>query len=500
MESSSFFRPLVFSTYLLENNLFGLNSSISHTINLIIHLCNIILSYSLSKILFKKFNIKNKFFIKSYIVALIFAIHPTQIEAIAWVSGRFDLMATFFSFISLIFFLKDSVSKKYIFLGSISWFLALFCKESAVLILPILIFIYIAMQRNIGYIKSFKKTILDNKNIIFSLLFVFILYLLFRFSSLNTEIIKVNYGLSEILSPVDRVLLVFFYIFEYTKQAIFPFTSVGPIHLFVDDILGSFIWYLYSFGGVFISFITIMGLFYKRVEAIFFTLFLIAISLVLQIIMVFSGWNCISDRFLYFPIFFMTMCMSIIISLIINNVKKIKKIILSFLIIWICFLGYTTYYIVPFWKNNITLWGWQYIKTDNSYARDSYLNELLRLNKLDILESEFKKLNMKYAEKGFDPRLQLMYSTFLVRKGDQESIYYLKGLLSGFVLDKNGLPIIKNVDVRKDYVEINIQLAQAYLFIKKDRAQALHILNILQKVSPNHSNVKRLENMLNHNQ
>ena len=489
---ASYFRPLVFTTYIYEIKFFGLNPSVFHTTNLLIHLANIVLAYHLARILLAKINIAHSSY-KSLLIALVYAIHPAQVETVAWIAGRFDLLATFFSFITLILFIRYKNNKMFISLGFLTWFCALLSKDSAVLILPIVFFLFSALYDNKKWLISVKHSILENKFLLLGMIGVFLIYYALRIEALPHALI-VNNQLNYLLDykPSNRVILVLYLITEYTLHAIFPFFNVGPIHVFDQNTIHSTKWYIYPCIAAFILTALIYGLYKKKNITIFFTLFLIALSLVIQIIPIFSGGNTISDRFLYFPLFFF------LLSIMCLNFSYFKKYTLTFIIGWVILALWSVYTTVPLWKNDLTLWGWQYITHPESNAREAYFKELLSLNRLDILEQEFNKImkSQKYKKQGFELSTQLIYGAYLIQKNDTEAIPYLRGALIAFPVDKFGLPLSQDVQLKRSFIEINVQLAQAYFFVKNDKQQAINILKIVKKVDPQHPNVQRLEKML----
>lgn len=461
--------------------IWGLNSKISHTVNLIIHLLNVILCYILSKVIFYKFNISDPGKIKVLLISFIYALHPTQIEAVAWISGRFDLLAAFFSFISLILIIKFHLNNKIISIAVCMLFFGFLCKESALLVVPIVYFLLYILN---GFSGIYNKNTYMNILIFIALCFYFLL----RYISLGDAFVDNNKYLLLNLSLLDRFLIIFFYIFEYLKNVIIPFNNIGPIHIFVEDVIGTKQWYFSALMG-FLSLLTLLV--YKNNKiVIFYVCFLIALFFVLQVILVFSGWNCISDRFLYFPLYFISVAIVLSISSLLEKYLKIKNIVIGGIIVWLLLLVVTTSNIVPYWKSNITLWGWQYIKTENSYARDSYINELLRINNIDLLDIEFNKLEKNEKLTIENPRLLLMYSTYLVRKGDAKSFYYLEKLAKEF-------SYINNDDLKNSYIEVKIQLAQAYLYIDNNKKAAREILEEVKIINPRNKNVIKLDYLLN---
>lgn len=107
--------------------------------NIILHILNTVLVFILIYILFRK-NL-----LLAFIVAAIFAIHPMHVESVAWVSGRKDVLNSFFFLSGLICYLIyiKAEKHKYLFLlfTFILFILACLSKATAIIFPVILILI-----------------------------------------------------------------------------------------------------------------------------------------------------------------------------------------------------------------------------------------------------------------------------------------------------------------------------------------------------------------------
>ena len=86
--------PLTTLSYLVDSALFGLSARAFHLTNLLLHLANTVLCFAFLRWL-------TGALWRSALVAALFAWHPLHVEAVAWVSGRKDLVCTFFSLLVL---------------------------------------------------------------------------------------------------------------------------------------------------------------------------------------------------------------------------------------------------------------------------------------------------------------------------------------------------------------------------------------------------------------
>jgi tetratricopeptide (TPR) repeat protein len=132
-----FYRPVQTLSYMADIYLSGGNNTWMY------HLTNILLLgliACLLFLLFRKFLIPLKLALLS---TLVYCAHPLFISSIAWIPARGDLLLSFFSLLSFLFFIEHLQKKKvvYLFLNWLTFTIALFCKETAVT-LPFLFIIY----------------------------------------------------------------------------------------------------------------------------------------------------------------------------------------------------------------------------------------------------------------------------------------------------------------------------------------------------------------------
>ena len=133
----SYYRPLVTLSYMVEYRVFGLDAFRFNLDNVILHILNSFCVFALINRLWKDRAI-------AFGVALLFAIHPVQWEAVSNISGRAILLNAFFIFFAFCLFIDFYERKRTLLLfGSVASFvLALLCKESAA-IFPVVLVLYI---------------------------------------------------------------------------------------------------------------------------------------------------------------------------------------------------------------------------------------------------------------------------------------------------------------------------------------------------------------------
>lgn len=91
--------PVTWLSHLIDVEIFGRNPGGHHATNVLIHLINSILAFTV----FKKMTGS---FWKSAIVAALFAVHPAHVESVAWVAERKDVLSTMFWLLVMLVYLK----------------------------------------------------------------------------------------------------------------------------------------------------------------------------------------------------------------------------------------------------------------------------------------------------------------------------------------------------------------------------------------------------------
>jgi hypothetical protein len=168
------YRPLRTLSYALDYSLFGLNTTGYHVTSLMLH---ILVSITLYYIILNLFNLSSV----SLLGAVIFAIHPVNVEAVSWLSSRADLIGFLFFNISLLYYIyyrKHPNSAKYLVFSLIFSFLAYLGKE-AMISLPGMIILYDYVTRQKKSVKEFLRSHI-NAWLMFSLLCL--AYLVLRFA------------------------------------------------------------------------------------------------------------------------------------------------------------------------------------------------------------------------------------------------------------------------------------------------------------------------------
>lgn len=152
--SAFYYRPLLTISLILDYQIGGVFPFMYHFTNIALHILATCLLFSF----LKKLDYRKDL---AFLFSVIFLIHPALTQAVAWIPGRNDSLLAVFALATCIFFIKYLKEEKTSSLvwGLIFFGLALFTKESGVLILPIMIFCsyFIFREKNKEKKLSFNK-------------------------------------------------------------------------------------------------------------------------------------------------------------------------------------------------------------------------------------------------------------------------------------------------------------------------------------------------------
>ena len=225
LDSPSQYFPLVYTTFRIERALWGLNASGYHWVNLLLHVANALLVWRL----LARLNVPG-----AWLAGAIFALHPVQVESVAWITERKNVLMGFFFLLTLlawIAFVAEDTRRRWRFycLALILYALSLSAKTTACT-LPAALFLILWLQ---------KKSI--NRERILQIVPFLILGLVMGFLAMWWE--RYHQGTSRVvftfLNPVERVLVasraVWFYLSKLLWPSnltfIYPRWTISPTHL-----------------------------------------------------------------------------------------------------------------------------------------------------------------------------------------------------------------------------------------------------------------------------
>jgi tetratricopeptide (TPR) repeat protein len=152
LDSPSQYFPLVYTTFRIEHALWGLNPSGYHWVNILLHVANALLVWRL----LARLNVPG-----AWLAGAIFALHPVQVESVAWITERKNVLMGFFFLLTLlawVVFVDERTKRPWRFYGLalVLYGLALSAKSTACTLPAALLLILWLQNKQINWQRVFQ--------------------------------------------------------------------------------------------------------------------------------------------------------------------------------------------------------------------------------------------------------------------------------------------------------------------------------------------------------
>jgi tetratricopeptide (TPR) repeat protein len=398
-----FYRPLIGLTYLLDYSVWFDNPFGYHLTNILFHAANTLLLYFITNKVFKSATV-------AFLSSMLFAVHPIHTESVSWISGRTDVVATTFIFLSMLAHIefKEKNNKRAVIPAALFFALAMFSKEIAISMI-----IVFAMY---DLLISEQKRLELLPYICYGA--VIILYLIMRHAYLANTIVEMNF------KPFPEILTIFFSsIAFYLYKFFYPF----GLNLYIPEIPYRSLFFI---AGIILSAISVL-LFIKKKRIYFFLTASFFITIVPSI---FGAFTTVlsppfAERYLYLPSAFL--CIGIAYS-ILKLGKYSRYLIIPVLLVFV----FLTYNRNGLWKSELLLWKDTVEKTNHWYPKSEYARTLLSQGKLnEALKASEESLSQAISENANAKSLSKIYNNIghvYVEDGnsDTAAVYFNKAIES----------------------------------------------------------------------
>lgn len=444
-ESGVYYRPLVSFTFMIDTILGGKKAFLFHLSNIIYHLIASYLFFVLMNLL-----IQNK--LNSFLLSILFSIHPALSQAVVWIPGRNDSLLFIFLSITIITFIKYSKSntktnqQKYIFLllSILSFLLSLLTKENAFLIL-----IFIVL-----YQSFFNEDKLKRKDL-FIISIAYLIPILIYFILRSQAVIQETEFEQLTLSIVDYIKG----IINYTGKIFLPF-NLNVITLIENINL--------IYGIVSIALLSILSLNgIKNIKLFFFGILWFLLFLISGIVGL-TGFTNFLDHRLYIPIFgvFLSISQLKIFERIQEKIFALSFVLIMFLFVYLNISHSKNFY------DPLTFYQSAVNSAPNSFfVQRGLANVYHRLKNYDKAEEHYLKsielnpnsvetminIAINFKKKGDLNRAEFYFQKAL-RMNPKNSIAYNN--LGNLYLQKNKLSEAENL--LKRAIELNTNYFEAY--------------------------------------
>jgi hypothetical protein len=337
------YHPVTYLSLSIDYLLFGLNVTAIKLHNLFLHItAGILLFAFINRI------IKNRWI--GFFIALVFLIHPMNIDSVAWPSCRRQaLFFTYFLACALVYkiFLEKRHAKHSIWLYVLSlvlWTLSMLAKASAIVMPGIFVLIYIHENRNDIRLKTILKHLLPT----IPILFVIIL--------LNEDANARNYLVRNFsYSNFEHLMFTGYTYLFYWIKGVFPFPLVvfypsPPENLPLP-------WHYYiMFAGSFILIMVMFYHFFKKQSNLFFALGFYTLCVLPTLNLIYFPLGdlpmLVSNRYFYHSGIGIILYIVLLIHNSLSN-YRLKQILASTYLVLLIIL-FRIY--LPVWKNQETMY------------------------------------------------------------------------------------------------------------------------------------------------
>ncbi len=332
------YRPVQSATFFLDYWLWKENPFGYHLTNVLFHLANSLLLYILLVQILKNASL-------AFLSTLLFSVHPLRTEPVANICCRADLVVCFFVLLSFIFFIKsekenDKRNWLWNILSAFFYLLALFSKESAVVLIALFVLYDIFISHN-WQRRKVSEIFLKYSG--YFLILVFYGWIYF-YVFVNTTFAQ---GLSLSGSGLVRGLTIGWIFTKYILLFLFPWT-VKVLPPFYAPIVSSILEYRAILSLIVISLICFLGYrLLKRERGLLFFLVFFIVSFI-PVSNFIPIANPMAYRFMYLPSIGLSVLLAWGLSSSLLN-PKIQRIMQVFVVAFCMILTVTLNFS---WKSN----------------------------------------------------------------------------------------------------------------------------------------------------
>lgn len=447
LPGTSYFRPAVLLSFLLEFKYLGMSASLSHLVNLAFFLLNIAMVGVLAWQLFPE---------RRYLptlAMLLYGIHPAMVESVSWVAGRFDLMVTFFVLFGLLCYVGTERVTLRVLGCSLAFFCAAASKEMAVIYPPLLGVICLLLLREqslVSFISRFSRR--RDLWVAVGVLVAGLVYLWLRQHFL-TNMANTDPRMAT-LSILERAAFVGHTILFYLRVCFLPFMDIGTMHPF-DPVAMT----LPSKVVGLIALLAFSGFcgwaLWRRSALMLLALgWCVSILPVSNILPLTVGGNIGHERFMALPLVFLSLWAAYALVGLLDR-GRITFYVGGLAAIWGVVSVFNLLVTVPLWRDDVALWTWAYkAHPEMGITQFSVVSSLLRTNNLAEAGKYLKEVEAFYGG-NLSPRLLAIKGQWLQRNGRyEESIDVLRKAISGEQMLPHEMLKQHGVDYRHAQVDL----------------------------------------------
>ena len=393
-----YYRPLVMLSFAISKE-----PMLQHGLNVALHAVNAVLVFQCARALMPSDAVSSS--VGRWVpacAALLFVVHPLAVEAVAWVSGRFDALMCSFALLCCLAALDAELTrKKRLLYTFLSFLAALGCKEAAIglpVALPFLLVLKHRLENADGDGENIKKHIVD-----ISAMFVLALaiYLVLRMAVLPSLFSGSARATLRHGGLVDKLNVAAMAVDAFVRLIINPWSYSVPMHFFEYKNVGTLKPHTFV---VVLSVLMLCVLTTLKKPRLNFPLALLGTLAMswpaLHLIGFPDGGNIFADRYALTPLALLLAALAAVFATWLRRQRKDVLLgekrgwwyIKGLYCLWLCALAAHTYVTIPLWRNEMVFWPFVYSHAPASkVAYGSYIRILMMQERWGDADAEVKK-------------------------------------------------------------------------------------------------------------
>jgi tetratricopeptide (TPR) repeat protein len=409
------YNPLANLTFALEYMIVKDNPKLYHINNAILHIVCTLLVFIFMK------NLGLSFW-ASFLVSLLFGIHPMHVESVAWITERKDVLFTTFYLLSLLYYIAWRRNRKLaLYLASILLFiLSLMSKIQAVALPLSLLLVDYWFDKKLSW-----KTLANKIPFLFLSLITGLVgvYFLQKHGSLDV-------GAS--LPLLQRLFIGSYSYMVYIIKSIVPY-QLSAFYPLPGKLTS--IYYLSMIPALAIALGAVATYKTNRIFTFGILFFTVNIMFMLQIIG--AGAGFIADRFTYIPYIGLFLLYAFWVEHLFDRYQNLKILLITIITGYLMIISVQTVKQIKVWENGETLW--MNVIKKQPYAILGYNNLANYYNQNDEHDKALKYLNMSI-------KMQPLQADVLK---DMGKIFHIKGDLDKALENYN-----RSISIDPDNTEV----------------------------------------------
>jgi hypothetical protein len=445
-----YYRPLVILSFCFDAHVSGFDPGFSHGVNLAIFILNLVLLFQVTRRMCARLGKTS--ILPAFCATLVYALHPAMTESVIWISGRFDLLVTFFILLALLADLE--IQRRALRIAALAGLMLLMvlCKETGVIFPSSILCMWFALhgEKHAGFLAAGRAAAREHLGLMLAFGLVLALYFFLRFQTFG----GIEYGRGDYLldKPLDvvayRVWLPLETLRFYFFQAFLPF--LGTINVQHPLVYETLPWSAADLAGILLALgmlATVVFLAVRRHSPAAW--FLIAgLFYLLPVLHIFNirlvtGWNIGHDRFLATPLVFWAIAIALArherllspsgLARIFQGLprRSLRNLLWGIAFGWLVLAAFKTSLVVPFWQSDLRLWAWTYALYPQAFpVRQKYLSILIAENRIDLVKAELEDILEKHGEAALEIDYALIRARILLLERDPAALAVFARLLS----------------------------------------------------------------------